>query len=144
LLMSTVVVTVPCCISASSRALKYLSSSTKVNSFESSVIALRSISSISKLDIQATKVRKSEQNTKQKGKFFHFCLYFRTKVPSTNRSEVRKSEQNTKQKGKFFHFCLNFRTKVPSTKSEVRLFFQLNKFFCYFLFFCILIRTFVP
>ena len=33
----------------------------------------------------AAKVQISEQNTKQKEKFFHFCLYFRAKVPSSDR-----------------------------------------------------------
>ena len=32
----------------------------------------------------AAKVRISEQNTKQKGNFFHFYLHFRAEVPSTN------------------------------------------------------------
>ena len=44
-----------------------------------------------------TKVRLSEQNTKQKGKFFHFYLYFRAKVPSTDKSKV-KTSNNTKNR----------------------------------------------
>ena len=43
-----------------------------------------------------TKVRLSEQNTKQKGKFFHFYLYFRAKVPSTNKSKVKNFQQYKK------------------------------------------------
>jgi len=55
------------------------------------------------------KVRLSEQNTKQKGKFFHFCLYFRAKVPSTDRSKLRIIFYSAKKiaiffKKKFFAF----------------------------------------
>ena len=39
--------------------------------------------------IWAAKVRISEQNTKQKEKFFYFCLFFRTKVIST-KSKLQK------------------------------------------------------
>jgi len=48
------------------------------------------------------KVRLSEQNTKQKGKFFHFCLYFRAKVPSTDRSKLRIFFYSAKKKVIFF------------------------------------------
>ena len=39
--------------------------------------------------IAAAKLRKNEQNTKQKRDYFHFCLYFRTKVPSNVRSNLQ-------------------------------------------------------
>ena len=50
-----------------------------------------------------TKVRLSEQNTKQKGKFFHFYLYFRAKVPSTDKSKVKNFQQYKKSEV-FFKF----------------------------------------
>ena len=51
------------------------------------------------------KVRLSEQNTKQKGKFFHFYLYFRAKVPSTDKSKVKNFQQYKKSED-FFSFKL--------------------------------------
>ena len=36
----------------------------------------------------SAKVQLSEQNAKQKGKFFHFCLYFRAWVSTTDRSKL--------------------------------------------------------
>ena len=66
--------------------------------------------------VSLAKIRLSEQNTKQKGKFFYFCLYFRAKVPSTGRSKVRLSFEICKKKQFFSFFAYSRRSIFDEVK----------------------------
>ena len=124
---STVTVTVPCWISASSRALKYESSSTVVNSLESSERAFRSISSISKPDIRATKVRLFFQLSKF---FCYFLPYCEEKGCKIVHCQVSKLMQGKGMRGRsFFKKCeiiCAFRKKAYLCSQTLKSLYNLN------------------
>jgi hypothetical protein len=70
----------------------------------------------------AAKVRLSEQNTKQKEKFFYFCLYFRAQVSSTIVSKViiKNENENENENENFFRMG----TKNPEENLPDYLFFN--------------------